>query len=83
MALTTASTAGLRALGHTAWVMYANVATVWLVELPVAWIFGVWLGLGLPGLFAGYVAYFVVRSAVSVGLARYGLRQALVAVATP
>lgn len=42
--------------------MYINVLSVWAIELPVAWVFGLYLGLGAAGLFTGYFAYFVVRA---------------------
>jgi len=70
MALTTASTAGFARSGARPG-SCRELATVWLIELPVAWIFGVRLDLGFLASSRVMVAYFVVRSAVSVGLARY------------
>jgi len=31
--------------------MFSTSVGVWIVRLPVAWFFCLWLGLGLPGLF--------------------------------
>ncbi len=59
----------IRALGHTKWVMYTNVGAVWLIQLPAAWVLGVWLHLGLIGLYLGYGAYFLARAVVSNYLA--------------
>lgn len=58
----TCATGILRALKRSKWVMYINVLSVWAIELPVAWVFGLYLGLGAAGLFTGYFAYFVVRA---------------------
>ncbi len=41
----------LRGAGDTRFPMLATTAGVWLVRLPVAWFFGIFLGLGLPGIF--------------------------------
>jgi Na+-driven multidrug efflux pump len=41
----------LRGAGDTRFPMLATTAGVWFVRLPVAWFFGLFLGLGLPGLF--------------------------------
>ncbi len=41
----------LRGTGDTRYPMWATAAGVWLVRLPVAWLCGYPLGLGLPGIF--------------------------------
>lgn len=61
MAVGAVEVAGLRALGFTKWVMYSNLAAIWLVQIPIAWIAGVVLGLGLWGIFFGIAAYFGAR----------------------
>ncbi|MFL5318305.1 MAG: MATE family efflux transporter, partial [Myxococcaceae bacterium] len=43
----------LRGAGDTTFAFLANVAGHWLVGLPVALIFGVWLGYGVVGLWIG------------------------------
>jgi putative MATE family efflux protein len=41
----------LRGVGDTRFPMISTTIGVWIVRLPVAWFFCLWLGLGLPGLF--------------------------------
>lgn len=41
----------LRGVGDTRFPMLSTSIGVWIVRLPVAWFFCLWLGLGLPGLF--------------------------------
>jgi len=40
-----------RGVGDTRLPMLSTTLGVWIVRLPVAWFFCLWLGLGLPGLF--------------------------------
>ncbi|AEG34365.1 MATE efflux family protein (plasmid) [Thermus thermophilus SG0.5JP17-16] len=75
MAATMVEVGGLRALGYTQWNMYSNLAVIWFVQMPVAWLLGVKLGLGLEGVFAGFVAYFGVRWLVTHVLLNRGLRR--------
>lgn len=73
--ITTVSVGMLRALGLTRTVMMVNVAAVWLLQLPVAWLAIRFTTFGVAGAFAGLLAYFAFRAAVSVALARRrGLR---------
>jgi MATE family multidrug resistance protein len=57
--------ATLRALGKTKLDMYANILPVWLLQLPVAWFFGLHLGWGVQGVFMGAIAYWLGRSVVT------------------
>jgi MATE family multidrug resistance protein len=73
MAWTACHVGALRALGYTKWVLYSNVAAVWIVQLPLGWLVGIHLNFGLGGVYCGYIAYFLVRAIVSHYLARKGL----------
>ena len=55
-------TAALRAMKKTKFIMYVNLISVWLVQLPVAWFLGIKMEMGMVGLFLGFTAYFSVRS---------------------
>lgn len=65
MVWTAVYTGALRAFGRTTWVMYSNLSAVWVVQLPVAWLLGVHLGLGLTGAYLGFAAYFFARALLS------------------
>ncbi|GAA0937270.1 MATE family efflux transporter [Nonomuraea longicatena] len=54
----------LRALGDTRSVMIANVAGDYLVLLPLSWLLGVHLGLGLTGIYAAWIAFAVILTAL-------------------
>jgi len=45
----------LRGAGDTRWPMFSTGAAMWLVRLPAAYLFGVVLGLGIPGAYAGLI----------------------------
>ncbi len=75
MAWTTAHVGALRALGRTKQNMYVNVISIWAVQIPVAWLLGVRFGLGLGGIYLGFVAYFLVRALWSHLLAVRALQQ--------
>jgi len=72
VAWTTTHSGALQALGHTWWNMYSNIATVWLVQIPVAYIMGVYLGVGVAGIFVGYFAYFATRATINQVLVERG-----------
>ncbi|MFE0153593.1 MATE family efflux transporter [Nonomuraea sp. NPDC059007] len=68
-----ASGSFLRAQGDTRSVMLANVACDYLLLIPLSWLLGLTLGLGLPGIYLAWNA-FAILLAVLVGLrARRGL----------
>lgn len=45
--------------------MRATLAGSYLFQLPVAWLLGVTARLGLPGVYAGFLALFAVRATVT------------------
>ncbi len=45
----------LRGAGDTRFPMVTTAVAMWVVRLPVAWFFGITLGLGLPGVYLGWV----------------------------
>jgi Na+-driven multidrug efflux pump len=73
MAWCLASVSLLRALGRTRWDMTANLAAVWLVQLPMAWLLAVPAGLGLTGAFLSLAGYWLVRAALCEVYARRAL----------
>jgi putative MATE family efflux protein len=52
----------LRGVGDTRFPMLSTSIGVWVVRLPVAWFFCLWLGLGLPGLFISNSADAAIRA---------------------
>lgn len=54
----------LRGAGDTRWPMISTGASMWFVRIPAAYVFGVVLGLGIPGAFLG----LILDAAVSSGL---------------
>ncbi len=56
----------LRGAGDTRFPMFATGTSVWLIRLPFGWLFGVVLGLGLPGVYISNVLDGAVR-----GIAMY------------
>jgi putative MATE family efflux protein len=54
----------LRGAGDTRWPMFSTGASMWFVRIPAAYIFGVVLGLGIPGAYLG----LIIDSAVTSGL---------------
>ncbi len=54
----------LRGAGDTRWPMFSTGASMWLVRIPAAYLFGVVLGLGIPGAYLG----LILDSAVTSGL---------------
>lgn len=61
MALTYNNVGVIRGLGKTKWDMYANVLPVWLLQLPIGWFLGVYLGWNLTGIYLGFLAYWIGR----------------------
>lgn len=61
MAFTYGAVATLRAIGRTDLDMVSNVAAVWLVQVPIAWLVGLQLEKGLAGIFVGFLCYWLGR----------------------
>jgi len=59
----------LRGAGDTSYPMFATGAAMWLIRLPLAWFFGITLGLGLGGVYLGWVIDTIVLA--SLNWARY------------
>jgi putative MATE family efflux protein len=53
---------GLRGAGDTRYPMLVTMIGVWCVRLPIGWVLGVGLGLGLQGIYYVYVADCIVRA---------------------
>jgi putative MATE family efflux protein len=62
MAWTLGNVSLIRALGHTRMDMYANLASAVCIQLPVGWLLAGPAGLGIPGAYAGLVAYWAART---------------------
>jgi putative MATE family efflux protein len=62
MAWTLGNVSLIRALGRTRLDMYANLASAICVQLPVGWALAEPAGLGIPGAYAGLVAYWAART---------------------
>ncbi|QFG26238.1 MATE family efflux transporter [Actinomadura sp. WMMB 499] len=65
--------AALRAAGDTRSVMIASVAADYTALIPLAWLLGVHLGHGLPGLYVAWSAFGAVYSALLYRRHRRGL----------
>jgi putative MATE family efflux protein len=59
----------LRGAGDTRWPMFSTGFSMWFVRIPAAYIFGVVLGLGIPGAYLGMILDSMVTS--SLNLYRY------------
>lgn len=55
----------LKGAGDTRWPLLVSFGGLWLVRLPVAWVVGVVMGLGMTGVWAGYVVEYYLRAAVT------------------
>jgi Na+-driven multidrug efflux pump len=44
---------GLRGAGDTRWTMLITTASIWLLRIPLSYFFGIFLGLGLVGVWMG------------------------------
>jgi putative MATE family efflux protein len=64
MALAQVLAGGLRGAGDTRFSMIATMAGVWGVRLPLGWIIGIGLGLGLHGVYFAYVLDCIMRAAL-------------------
>jgi putative MATE family efflux protein len=62
----------LRGSGDTSYPMLTTGAAMWLVRLPVAWLFGITLGFGLGGVYLGWVVDTVVLAGLNWARYRTG-----------
>ena len=56
---------GLRGVGDTTWMFIITTFSSFAIRLPAAWLFGVYLGLGLKGVWIGLCGEFVIRAALT------------------
>ncbi|MDA1007471.1 MAG: MATE family efflux transporter [Planctomycetota bacterium] len=52
---------GLRGVGDTMWMLGITAVSCYAIRLPLAWIFGLWMGLGLTGIWIGLCVELVLR----------------------
>ncbi len=62
----------LRGAGDTRWPMFSTGASMWLVRIPAAYLFGVVLGLGIPGAYLGLILDAAVTSGLNLWRYRSG-----------
>ncbi len=62
----------LRGAGDTRWPMFSTGASMWFVRIPAAYLFGVVLGLGIPGAYLGLILDSVVTSGLNLWRYRSG-----------
>jgi putative MATE family efflux protein len=55
----------LRGAGDTRWPLLVSFGGLWLVRLPVAWLLALYYGLGMPGIWIGYLIEYYLRAAVT------------------
>ncbi|GAC44501.1 MATE family efflux transporter [Paenibacillus popilliae] len=55
----------LRALGKTNYDMYANVLPIWIFQIPVSILSGLYTDWGLTGIYLGFLLYWVGRCIMS------------------
>ncbi|RFA31981.1 hypothetical protein CAI16_19320 [Virgibacillus dokdonensis] len=65
IALSSAIAGALRALGKTAYDMYANILPIWLIQLPISYILGIYYNLNLNGIYIGFMGYWIGRTVLS------------------
>ncbi|MBV8150001.1 MAG: MATE family efflux transporter [Candidatus Eremiobacteraeota bacterium] len=51
----------VRSSGDVIWPLTISVCSIWLVEVPVAYVLSFRVGLGLPGIWLGYPAAFIAN----------------------
>jgi MATE family multidrug resistance protein len=71
-ALGIATSGALRGAGDTRWPFLAQASLAWFVFLPAAWLFGITLGGGLTGAWAGGLVYVAALAAAFVWRFRTG-----------
>jgi MATE family multidrug resistance protein len=52
----------LRGTGDTTWVLLITTGSSYLIRLPLAWLFGIYLELGLVGIWIGLCGELVIRA---------------------
>jgi len=62
----------LRGAGDTRWPMFSTGASMWFVRIPAAYLFGVVLGLGIPGAYLGLILDGAVTSGLNLWRYRSG-----------
>jgi putative MATE family efflux protein len=63
---------GLRATGDSRFPLLIGLGSMWGVWVPLAWLFGVHLGVGLPGLYIGMIVDEWLRGLLNLGRWRRG-----------
>lgn len=71
-ALAQVTSGSLRGAGDTRFPMFATAISVWLVRLPLGWVFGIPLNLGLSGVYVSNVIDAGVRAAANYWRFRKG-----------
>ena len=66
----------IRAFGRTKLDMYGNLMAAVVIQLPIAWVLGELLGLGVAGAFIGVGSYWIARGAFLEICARMCIRTA-------
>ncbi len=56
----------LRGIGSTLTEMYTTLAAVWVVYVPLTWVFALELGLGALGALLGFIAFWVARGLLNM-----------------
>ncbi len=56
---------GLRGVGDTTWMFIITTVSSFGIRLPAAWLFGVYLGLGLKGVWIGLCGEIVIRAVLT------------------
>lgn len=62
----------LRAAGETRSILIASIVADYACFLPLAWLLAKPLGLGVPGIYAGFIGYWLVRLVVTYRLYAQG-----------
>ena len=56
---------GLRGVGDTTWMFIITTVSSFGIRLPAAWLFGVYLGMGLKGVWIGLCGEIVIRAVLT------------------
>lgn len=56
----------LRGAGDARWPMYTTTVTIWLLRLPLGYLLGIALAMGLPGVWLGHAIDFTVRGGLLI-----------------
>ena len=63
---------GLRGVGDTRWTLLITVVSSYGIRLPLAWFLGVYMDLGLPGIWMGLCGEIVIRGCMFAGRFLHG-----------